>query len=678
MYYSAIGLLAILVLLIVNHDILLNRARAFLAPAWKVYRRFLFAILSYYIADVLWGILEARKLTPALFADTTVYFVAMAVGVLYWAEYAVTYLEDSGAFGRLLVVAGFIIAGSITALAIANIFVPVLFTVDSNCVYHALPLRYVMLVIQILFLLLISCHSVASIMRRKTNKRQKDRILVFFGLIMGVFLAIQLWYPLLPLYTIAYMLGTCLLYTFVINEEKEDYRKRLEASYEREKRTGAIYTHIALSLARDYSELFYVNMDTDEYIEYRTGEQSSVLTEARRGTDFFESCKREVKLYVHQEDQEAFTNAMNRRFLTETLDRSKVFELTYRRIRDEGSFYVRMKVSRMEDDDRFIVIGVSDIDELVRKRNAERRMKEERATYDRIFAITGNIIAMYEVEPETDRFREFGSSDEYVAHFGQPKEGVHFFDTARETTRVHCHPGDAELFLSVFTRENVLAEIERSGIFTLGYRLIMEGKPVYVQLKAAMVEEAEGRRLIVGLIDADAQVRQEEEYGRRLAQAQRQANKDALTGVKNRHAYLDAEAYMDSRIAEHTQPPFAIVMMDVNDLKKINDTAGHQAGDQYLRDACKIICDTFKHSPVFRVGGDEFTVIAQGSDYTRIDELVGKMREHNTEAALTGGIDIACGMARFEDDACVASVYERADHSMYEDKKTLKAIRESQ
>ena len=91
-----------------------------------------------------------------------------------------------------------------------------------------------------------------------------------------------------------------------------------------------------------------------------------------------------------------------------------------------------------------------------------------------------------------------------------------------------------------------------------------------------------------------------------------------------------------------------------------------------------MICDTFKHSPVFRVGGDEFTVIAQGSDYTRIDELLGKMREHNTEAARTGGIDIACGMARFEDDACVASVYERADHSMYEDKKTLKAIRESQ
>ena len=82
MYYSAIGLLAIIVLLIVNHDILLNRGDAFRAPAWKVYRRFLFAVLVYYITDVLWGILEDRKLAALLFADTTVYFAAMAAAVL--------------------------------------------------------------------------------------------------------------------------------------------------------------------------------------------------------------------------------------------------------------------------------------------------------------------------------------------------------------------------------------------------------------------------------------------------------------------------------------------------------------------------------------------------------------------------------------------------------------------
>jgi diguanylate cyclase (GGDEF)-like protein len=188
-----------------------------------------------------------------------------------------------------------------------------------------------------------------------------------------------------------------------------------------------------------------------------------------------------------------------------------------------------------------------------------------------------------------------------------------------------------------------------------------------------MVEEKEGPRLIVGLNDIDAQVRQEEMYSRRLAQAQAEASIDALTGVRNKHAYMAEEAQIDRRIAEHRQPPFAVVMLDVNDLKKINDTAGHQAGDRYLRDACKVICEIFKHSPVFRIGGDEFAVIAQGSDFVCIEDRMEKVRAHNAGALQGGGILIACGMACFEDDARVADVLERADQNMYENKNALKA-----
>ena len=188
-----------------------------------------------------------------------------------------------------------------------------------------------------------------------------------------------------------------------------------------------------------------------------------------------------------------------------------------------------------------------------------------------------------------------------------------------------------------------------------------------------MVEEAEGRRLIVGINDVDAQVRQEEEFAKRLANAQREANRDALTGVKNRHAYLAAEEQLDRQIGENRAPEFAIVVLGVNDLKEVNDTQGHHAGDAHIQGACKIICDIFKHSPVFRVGGDEFAVIAQSGDYMYIDNLVGSVYDHNEEAARSGGIIIACGMSKFADDPCVAAVFERADQKMYECKKMIKA-----
>ena len=439
---------------------------------------------------------------------------------------------------------------------------------------------------------------------------------------------------------------------------------------------GIIYTHIAQALARGYTDLYYVNIDTDELIEYHTDDRLGVLAEARRSADFFEGCRRDVKLFVHPDDQEKFVQAMNRDFLTEALDQSRTFELIYRRIKDGKSFYVKMTVSRIEDDRRFIVIAVSDIDELMKKRFAEERIREERIIYARLHALTGNFIVVYVVDPETGSYREFSATADYEESFSQAKEGEDFFGTVREAARLYNHPEDLSLFLSAFTKENVMAEVERNGIFTFGYRLMMEGKPLHVQMKAAMVEEREGPRLVVGLNDIDIQVRQEEEFGKRLAQAQTQANLDALTGIKNKHAYLEVEARMNRQIAEYRQAPFAIVMLDVNDLKKINDTAGHQAGDHYLCNACKMICDIFKHSPVFRVGGDEFAVISQGSDYANIEELLGKVNEQNTEGRRTGGVVVACGMAKYENDPCVASVFERADQAMYENKKTLKSAKQ--
>ena len=130
---------------------------------------------------------------------------------------------------------------------------------------------------------------------------------------------------------------------------------------------------------------------------------------------------------------------------------------------------------------------------------------------------------------------------------------------------------------------------------------------------------------------------------------------------------------MNQRIAEGSVSEFSVVVFDLNDLKVVNDSRGHEVGDEYIRDACKQICTCFKHSPVFRVGGDEFAVIAQGSDYAHIEERLWDVSVHNEDARKDGSVVIACGMARFEDDDCVAAVFDRADRHMYEDKSTLKS-----
>ena len=105
----------------------------------------------------------------------------------------------------------------------------------------------------------------------------------------------------------------------------------------------------------------------------------------------------------------------------------------------------------------------------------------------------GDFLCIYVVVPETGRYREFSSSEKYGL-FGQAREGMDFFAATREAAGSFSHPDDLNRFLSVFTRENVMAEIGQYGIFTVSYRLMLEGKPTYVQLRRRHTQKISPRR----------------------------------------------------------------------------------------------------------------------------------------------------------------------------------------
>lgn len=442
-------------------------------------------------------------------------------------------------------------------------------------------------------------------------------------------------------------------------------------SYEKARNTGIVFIHIARTLAQGYKNLYYIDLNSEEFIEYQIDEQG-YLVEARRGWHFFETCQENIENMIYYEDRELLSKTLERHALEEALNQNNNIMLTYRELIDGEPTYMSMKVSRMQDDNRYMIMGVTDVDNQMKEHNAAAQMKEEQIAYDRISALAGDFFCIYIVVPETGQYREFNASGDFdlFEHHGQ---GQDFFADSNEWAVLRIYQEDQNRFLSALTRENVLAEVEQNGIFTLSCRMMIDGEPRYVQFKATQLEEDEGPRLIIGVNDIDVQVRQEEEYGKRLAQARIEANIDALTGVKNRNAYRVYEERLNAQIEMNRAPDFAITILDLNDLKKVNDTKGHKAGDQYLRDACKIICTTFKRSPVFRVGGDEFAVLSQGDDYDRIDELIAQMNAHNDEAVENGGIVIAQGMSRYNQDSKVSLVYERADHIMYDNKSELKS-----
>lgn len=155
------------------------------------------------------------------------------------------------------------------------------------------------------------------------------------------------------------------------------------------------------------------------------------------------------------------------------------------------------------------------------------------------------------------------------------------------------------------------------------------------------------------------------------------AYRDGLTGVKNKTAYQETVI----RLEEQTRigrPQFAVVVFDINGLKEINDTNGHDFGDMLIIDACKIICKVFKHSPVYRIGGDEFVVILEDEDYQHYNELLvrfqGALNEFNQYARPDGQISVARGIALYEEetDLTFGDVFKRADESMYQNKAIMK------
>ena len=153
------------------------------------------------------------------------------------------------------------------------------------------------------------------------------------------------------------------------------------------------------------------------------------------------------------------------------------------------------------------------------------------------------------------------------------------------------------------------------------------------------------------------------------------ANKDSLTGVRNRYAYAESEKAINQRIQSHEIQKLAVAVCDINGLKHVNDTRGHAAGDRLIKDACALICEYFTHGAVFRTGGDEFAVILQGKGYDTMPEVIRELNRKVEANQKENEVVIAIGCAVLDKtDRNLREVYERADRMMYERKKELKEM----
>ena len=202
----------------------------------------------------------------------------------------------------------------------------------------------------------------------------------------------------------------------------------------------------------------------------------------------------------------------------------------------------------------------------------------------------------------------------------------------------------------------------------------------------------EAKKMITGDMNAEFNIKQNDEIGelaksfaaakfhisQHMKQMQGLAFLDSLTGVRNKMAYDNYIAELKSRIENGEVKSYGIAILDTNNLKEINDTYGHENGNAYLVNSCKLICQIFAHSPVFRIGGDEFLVILLDEDLDNHHDLLKQLKESmdltKNASFPWKQISIACGIgiATYAKATTIADTFNKADSDMYKNKRAIK------
>ncbi|MBO4916145.1 MAG: EAL domain-containing protein [Oscillospiraceae bacterium] len=160
------------------------------------------------------------------------------------------------------------------------------------------------------------------------------------------------------------LLGMCLDYTelMLVKEETAEAKE----AYEKARSASDIYAHIARALSSSFSRLYYVNINTEEFIEFRSDGEGGEMAVERNGEDFFTASERDAHEQLYPEDLDFFLKAFTKDNILRTIEEDGSFNLTYRLMVNGEPSYVSMKATRMQDDESSLIIGVNAVNADVR------------------------------------------------------------------------------------------------------------------------------------------------------------------------------------------------------------------------------------------------------------------------------------------------------------------------
>ena len=155
---------------------------------------------------------------------------------------------------------------------------------------------------------------------------------------------------------------------------------------------------------------------------------------------------------------------------------------------------------------------------------------------------------------------------------------------------------------------------------------------------------------------------------------------DVLTGCNNKYAYEEKLDDLQDKLNKGEISYFSVIMADINNLKYVNDTFGHEEGDSYIIGCFNVIADIFKRENIYRIGGDEFVIILDENNYFKrvdwLNEAKHIFSSYNEQRTISPfkRYSMSLGMADYDNSIKnILEVVKKADNEMYKNKQEFKA-----
>lgn len=318
-FYSIIAGTALGIHLIINWKQLFYWRNAKSYAGALEFRRFLVYLTAFFVFDVAWGMFAGLKWRWFLYADTLLFFLAMALSVYAWARFIAAYLKMHGVRRLCMLWIGRGLLAFFAGALVANLFTGLFFVVDDRCVYATGPLR------QLAFSLLAAFNAYGSVStlfwlpHTEGTLKQRNKMLFAIGIAMTMAILFQLGDPFLPLYSLGNMFGLCLLHVFVVEEVRAEmqqkellsrqYKTQLEAEHKANQAKSLFFSTVShdirtpLNAIVGFSELLEQGVpDEDERARCISAIRSSGKVLARLVDDILDLSKLESgKLEIIEE-----------------------------------------------------------------------------------------------------------------------------------------------------------------------------------------------------------------------------------------------------------------------------------------------------------------------------------------------------------------------------------------